>query len=111
MRAEKPTRERADGESVKTSVLFLCSANSCRSQIAEGLLRHLAADPVENAVRELPERFGSKRQYDWVSKDSDTRLISYTRGAAKSPALIVWMEGHKANHKCSLLIPIAARQA
>jgi arsenate reductase (thioredoxin) len=31
----------------RISVLLLCSANSCRSQIAEGLLRHLAADRFE----------------------------------------------------------------
>lgn len=28
----------------KTSVLFLCTANSCRSQMAEGWARHLHAD-------------------------------------------------------------------
>jgi arsenate reductase (thioredoxin) len=33
----------------KYSVLFLCSANSCRSQIAEGLLRHFGEDRFEAA--------------------------------------------------------------
>jgi arsenate reductase len=33
----------------RISVLFLCSANSCRSQIAEGLLRHFAGDRFEAA--------------------------------------------------------------
>lgn len=30
-------------------ILFICTANSARSQMAEGLLRHLAADRVEVA--------------------------------------------------------------
>ncbi|ODS53482.1 MAG: protein-tyrosine-phosphatase [Acidobacteria bacterium SCN 69-37] len=29
---------------MKPRVLFLCTGNSCRSQIAEGLLRHMAGD-------------------------------------------------------------------
>jgi len=34
---------------MKKQVLFLCTGNSCRSQMAEGWLRHLAGDRYEAA--------------------------------------------------------------
>ncbi len=34
---------------VKPKVLFLCTQNSCRSQMAEGFLRHFAGDQFEAA--------------------------------------------------------------
>ena len=32
---------------MKTTILFLCTGNSCRSQMAEGWVRHLKGDEIE----------------------------------------------------------------
>jgi len=47
------------GQGVKTRVLILCTGNSARSQMAEGLLRHMAGDHME--VHSAGTRPGSVR--------------------------------------------------
>jgi len=57
---------------VRTRVLFLCTGNSCRDQIAEGWARHLLADRIDAGGA------GSEPQVVAVA----TRLESNPRGDA-----------------------------
>ena len=44
---DNPASARIAGMEAKTRVLFLCVGNACRSQMAEGVLRHLAGERFE----------------------------------------------------------------
>jgi protein-tyrosine-phosphatase len=48
----------------KPEVLFLGTGNSCRSQMAGGLLRHFADDRIESIFPRVRDEIGQRR--GWI---------------------------------------------
>ncbi len=99
----------------KLTVLFLCVANSCRSQMAEGLARHFLSDTVEafsagtfstyvnpNAIKVMaelgidisPQR--SKDVSEFSGQSFDLAVTVCDEGAESCP---VWLGHGKKIHK------------
>ncbi len=99
----------------KLSVLFLCVANSCRSQMAEGLARHFLSDTVEpfsagtfatyvnpNAIKVMTElgidisHQRSKDVSEFSGQSFDVVITVCDEGADSCP---VWLGHGKKIHK------------
>ena len=94
----------------KPSVLFLCTGNSCRSQMAEGFLRELGGvrfaaysagtDPAER-VHPLAVQAMSEKGID--ISESEPKNVSQYLGRLPVRHLIIVCDG--ANEKCPRIFP------
>jgi arsenate reductase (thioredoxin) len=94
----------------KPTVLFLCTGNSCRSQMAEGFLRHLASDRYEaiSAGTEPGERVHPMAIEVMGEKDIDInrhvpKNVGEYLGRVSVRHLIVVCDG--ANERCPRVFP------
>lgn len=62
----------------KLKVMFLCTGNSCRSQMAEGWARHLKSDLIEPYSAGI-EKHGMNPHAIRIMGDSPVRRISARR--------------------------------
>ena len=61
---------------------------------------------LEASAQETLEQLGFRCEDEWTTENSERRLITYSRANQPVPALLLWMQDHKANHKYIFLIPI-----
>lgn len=98
---------------VRKSVLFLCTGNSCRSQMAEGWLRHLGGDRVRalsagiEAHGQNPRAIAVMREVGIDLTGQASRRLS--DDMLKDVDLVVTVCGHADEH-CPALPPGVAKQ-
>lgn len=95
-----------------TNVLFLCTGNSCRSQMAEGWARHLGGDVVAAASAGL-EAHGKNRRAVSVMAEvgidmSRQESKCVTDEMIRRADIVVTVCGHADEH-CPLLPPHIAK--
>jgi arsenate reductase len=94
-------------------ILFLCTGNSCRSQMAEGYARALGADLIE--VRSAGIEAHGKNPRAIAAMAADGVDISRQESTRLTPDLLAWANlvitvcGHADEH-CPLLPPGVAKQ-
>jgi arsenate reductase len=90
---------------MKKRVLFLCTHNSARSQMAEGLLRHLAGDRFDvfsagtEATRVNPLAVDAMREIGIDISDHRSKTLDEMRGATFDYVITVC---DRANESCPL---------
>ncbi len=92
----------------KARVLFLCTGNSCRSQIAEGWARHLGGERVEARSAGI-EAHGKNPRAITVMREAGVD-ISGQESTRVTPEMLAWADlvvtvcGHADEH-CPVLPP------
>jgi arsenate reductase len=94
----------------KPTVLFLCTDNSCRSQMAEGFLKHLAGNRyaaisagTEPAQRVHPMAIEVMGEKDIDIRDQSPKNVGEYLGRVSVRHLIVVCDG--ANENCPRVFP------
>jgi arsenate reductase (thioredoxin) len=94
----------------KPTVLFLCTGNSCRSQMAEGFLKHLASDGYEaisagteptDCVHPMAIEVMRERGID--ISDREPKNVGEYLGRVLVRYLIIVCDG--ANERCPRVLP------
>lgn len=84
------------------NILFLCTGNSCRSQMAEGFLRHLADDQVQafsaglEAHGKNPRAIAAMAELGIAIQDQESTRVSEAMMAAAD--VVVTVCGHAEEH-------------
>src|SRR5689334_2070244 len=90
----------------KPAILFLCTGNSCRSQMAEGWTRHLAMDAVDvlsagiEAHGKNPRAIAVMREAGVDISGQESRRV--TDEMIRAATLVVTVCGHADEH-CPVL--------
>ena len=92
----------------KPSILYLCTGNSCRSQMAEGYTRHLGGDRVRVASAGIEAHGKNPRAIAAMAEDgvdiSGQESTQLTGEMLDDASIVVTVCGH-ADESCPLLPP------
>jgi len=65
-----------------------------------------SADSLEPVARETFQTLGFRCEDEWPPERSGCRFIAYSRDHQPAPAILVWIQEHKATRRYIFLIPV-----